>query len=76
MDFDNAGGDRLVFGIAGAVKADFSLTFATVAGAGRAGVAEAHVTYLPDNRLVWTVVDGADEAMIMLQSSMNSFDLL
>ena len=76
MDFDNAGGDRLVFGIEGAVKADFSVTFVTVAGAGRAGVAEAHVTYLPDNRLVWIVVDGAAEAMLMLQSSMNSFDLL
>ena len=76
MDFANAEGDHLLFGIAGAVKADFSVTFATVAGAGRAAVAEAYITYLPGNRLIWILVDGADEAMILLQSSMNSFDLL
>ena len=69
-------GDRLLFAIDGAVKADFSVTFVTVAGAGRPGVAEAQVTYLPDARLCWILVDGADEAAIMLQSSMNSFDLL
>ena len=75
-DFTHAEGDRLLFGIAGAVKADFSVTFVNVAGAGRAAVAEAYVTYLPDNRLIWVLVDGGDEAAIMLQSSMNSFDLL
>ena len=75
-DFSNAAGDHLVFGIAGAVQADFSVTFVTVAGAGRAGVAEAYVTYLPLDRLIWILVDGGDEAAILLQSSMNSFDLL
>ncbi len=75
-DFDNSAGDHLLFGIAGATKADFSVTFVTLAGAGRAGVAEACITYLPLNRLVWILVDGADEAAILLQSSMNSFDLL
>lgn len=75
MDFNSADGDHLVFGIAGAVRADFSVTFATVAGAGRAGQ-EALITYLPQNRLVWVLVDAADETAILLHSSMNSFDLL
>ncbi len=75
-DFSNAEGDHLVFGIAGAVKADFSVTFVAVAGAGSAGVAEAYVTYLPLDRLIWLLVDGAGEAAILLHSSMNSFDLL
>ena len=76
MDFDHAAGDHLLFGIAGAVAADFSVTFVTMAGAGHSAVAEAQVTYLPANRLIWILVDGAQETAILLQSSMNSFDLL
>ena len=75
-DFSNAGGDTLVFGIAGATKADFQVTFSNLPGAGNAAVAEALVTYIPSGMLVWTLVDGADLAAIMLQSSMNSFDVL
>ena len=75
-DFDDSEGDRLLFGIAGAGKADFAVTYVTHPGAGRPGVAEAHITYLPDDKLIWIVVDGADDLAIRLQSSMNSFDLL
>ncbi len=76
MDFANSAGDHLLFGIAGAVAADFRVTFALVAGAGQPAVAEAFVRYLPTSRLIWMLVDGADEGAILLQSSMNSFDLL
>jgi serralysin len=76
MDFSHAQGDHLIFGIAGALKSDFSVTFQTVAGAGNAAIQEAMITYLPQSRLIWIVVDGADQAAIMIHSSMNSFDLL
>ena len=76
MDFDNAEGDRLVFGIAGAMRSDFSVTVSTVVGAGRPGVAEVSVTYLPTHKLIFVVVDGAAQDAILLQSSANSFDLL
>ncbi len=76
LDFDAAAGDSLRFGIPGATRADFSVTFVTLPGAGQSGVAEALITYLPQNLLIWTTVDGADEAAILLHSSMNSFDLL
>ena len=75
-DFAAAEGDRLLFGIAGATRADFSVTYDRLDAAGRPGVAEALITYLPTGRLVWILVDGADETSILLQSSMNSFDLL
>ena len=76
LDFTASEGDQLWFGIAGALRSDFAVDLLTLPGAGRAGVAEVQVTYLPDNRVIWIVVDGADEASILLQSSMNSFDLL
>ena len=76
MDFNHAQGDHLFFGIAGATKADFRVTFQTVAGAGNAAIQEAMITYLPQSALIWIVVDGADQASIMVHSSMNSFDLL
>ena len=76
MDFDNAAGDHLIFGIPGATRSDFSVTFQAVTGAGNDRVLEALITYLPQSRLIWVVVDGADQAAIILHSSMNSFDLL
>ncbi len=75
-DFSNVGGDTLVFTLAGATRADFQLTFTTLPGAGNAAVAEALVTYIPTGVLVWTLIDGAAQSVILLQSSMNSFDLL
>lgn len=76
MDFSHAQGDRLIFGIAGATKGDFGITFQTLEGAGDVATQEALITYLPQSRLIWVVVDGAEQAAIILQSSMNSFDLL
>ena len=76
MDFNSAAHDHLVFGRTGAVRSDFSVTFATVAGAGAPDELEALITYLPLNRVVWILVDGADEPSITVHSSMNSFDLL
>ncbi len=75
-DYDSAAGDVLVFGIAGAQKADFAVSFSTAPGAGHAKVAEAYITYLPTGKLIWVLVDGAHDDAIMVQSSSSSFDLL
>ena len=75
-DFSDSAGDSLVFGVAGATRADFRVAITNLAGAGNAAVAEVVVTYLPTGILVWTIVDGASEAAITLHSSMNSFDIL
>ena len=74
-DYDAAAGDILTFGRAGAVRADFRVTYVSDPGAGLAGVQEAHITYLPTGRLIWVLVDGAGAASVMVHSSMNSFDL-
>lgn len=75
MDFHSQQGDTLLFGIAGAARSDFAVTLGPVAGAGSAA-ADVLITYLPTNRLIWVLIDAADEPAIILQSSMNSFDLL
>ncbi|MBC7739064.1 MAG: hypothetical protein H7245_18040 [Candidatus Saccharibacteria bacterium] len=75
-DYDAAQGDVLAFARAGATRGDFRVTYVTDAGGGAAGVKEAHVTYLPTGKLIWVLVDGAAEDRIVVQSSMNSFDLL
>jgi serralysin len=77
MDYDAAAGDVLDFGPAGAVRADFAVTFVTDPGAGLAGVKEAHIVYVPTGSLIWVLVDGAADTAILVQSSsINSFDLL
>ncbi|MBC7477320.1 MAG: hypothetical protein H7317_04400 [Pseudorhodobacter sp.] len=75
-DYDAAGGDVLDFGRAGAVRADFRLTYVTDAGAGNAGVKEAHVVHVPTGRLVWVLYDGAADTSIVVHSGAISFDLL
>ena len=75
-DYDAAAGDYLDIGRADVVRGDFKLTFVSDPGAGLAGVAEAHVTYVPTGGLIWVLVDGANDTAIMVHSSMNSFDLL
>jgi Ca2+-binding RTX toxin-like protein len=75
-DFSNAGGDRLVFGITTASRADFRVTTVNLPGAGLAGVAEVRVTYIPTGMLVWTIVDGADDAAILMNVGAATFDLL
>jgi serralysin len=67
LDFDAAEGDMLVFGIAGAQTSDFSVTYQTLAGAGSTEAAEALITFLPLDRLVWILVDCATETSILLQ---------
>ena len=76
LDFSNADHDALYFGIDRATAADFRVEFVTIAGAGRPGVAEAKIIYLPTGTLIWTLVDGAGQDAIMVHSSMNSFDVL
>ncbi len=75
-DFSNVEGDSLVFSVAAASKADFHVTFATETSAGLPGVQEALVTYVPTGKLIWVLVDGADEAAIMLHTPTTSFDIL
>ena len=75
-DFSTSQGDLLVFGLAGATRADFKVTFTTTQGAGKPDISEAHVTYLPAKMLVWVLVDAGDEASIMLHTLSGTFDLL
>ncbi|MEO6299677.1 MAG: nidogen-like domain-containing protein [Paracoccaceae bacterium] len=74
MDFSNAAGDSLVFGIAGATSANFRVTYTKMPGIGDATVAEALVYYIPKAMLVWTIVDGADDGAFIIHSSTNFFD--
>ena len=76
IDYDAAQGDVLDFGSAGAVRADFRLSYVTDAGAGNAGVREAHVVHIPTGRLVWVLYDGAADTGIIVHSGTASFDLL
>ena len=74
-DFVATQGDTLVFGLAGATRAQFSISFAVVAGAGGAA-AEAFVTYLPTAQHVWAITDGAALTDLMLRLGTTSFDLI
>ena len=75
-DFNTAESDILVFGVAGATKADFKVSFTTTQGAGNPSISEAHVVYLPSKMLVWVLVDAGDETSIMIHTSTGDFDLL
>ena len=75
-DFSAAEKDELIFGITGAVAADFTVTEVFIAGAGQSGVAEVEIRYGRNDLLIWVLQDGADDARIIVHSGSNSFDLL
>ena len=77
QDFSHAGGDRLMFGQAGATAADFQVNFGVTGAAGAPGVDEAFVIFLPTQQILWALVDGAANAALTLEVAGGaSFDLL
>jgi len=76
QDFSSAEGDTLVFGIAGATRAQFQINWASTANAGEAGVQEAFIVYRPTGQIIWALVDGAANDHIWLQVGANTYDLM
>jgi Ca2+-binding RTX toxin-like protein len=76
QDYSAADGDRLLFGGAGATRAQFQVNLTETAGAGAAGVDEAFVIYRPTGQILWALVDGGAQASINLQIGGQVFDLM
>lgn len=74
-DYSASQGDVLVFTGATASAQDFSVQTLS-AGAGAPGVDEVEIVYTPTGQVIWTLVDGAAQAQIWVQSGGQSFDLL
>jgi Ca2+-binding RTX toxin-like protein len=75
QDFSAAEGDRLVFGGAGAGRAQFQVNLARTEGAGAPGVAEAFVIHRPSGQILWALVDGAAQPSLVVQAGGATFDL-
>ena len=67
--------DVLVFTTPGAMRAQFSVTFAVAQGMGGTA-AEAYVTYLPTGQQLWAITDGAAMTDLLLRLGTISYDLL
>lgn len=76
LDFSNAEGDSLWFGLADAQRQDFRVETLILDGVGQAGLAEVRVSLAATGQVIWTIADGAAQSAMLLHSSMNSFDLL
>jgi Ca2+-binding RTX toxin-like protein len=76
QDYNAAEGDRLVFGQAGATRAQFQVNAGNTPNAGSAAIAEAFVIYRPTGQIIWALVDGMGQAQINLQLGGEVFDLL
>ena len=76
QDYSAAEGDVLVFGLAGATRAQFQVNMNTTPGAGSGSVAEAFVIYRPTGQIMWALVDGDAQSQINLQLGSAVFDLL
>jgi len=75
QDFNDAEGDMLVFGGAGATRSQFQVNFASTAGAGDADVQEAFVIYRPTGQIVWALVDGAGQDALHINIGGVIYDL-
>jgi Ca2+-binding RTX toxin-like protein len=76
QDYNAAEGDVLVFGLAGATRAQFQVNINTTPGAGAADVAEAFVVYRPTGQIMWALVDGDGQDSINIQLGGTVFDLM
>jgi hypothetical protein len=77
QDYDAAEGDVLYLGNPDVGAGQLKVTYShAAAGAGDAQSEEAFVVYIPDGRIIWALVDGADQSSIMVQTDAGSFDLL
>lgn len=75
-DYDHAEGDVLVFGLEGATRADFRVEVLNLPDMGKARHDEVQITHIPTGRVIWTLVDGAAQDAILMQSGAVTFDLL
>lgn len=76
QDYNAADGDVLIFGLAGATRAQFQVNTNFTPGAGSADTAEAFVIYRPTGQIMWALVDGDAQSQINLQLGGTVFDLL
>ena len=76
QDYSSADGDVLVFGLAGATRAQFQINQANTPSAGSADVDEAFVIYRPTGQIMWALVDGMGQDSINIQLATGVFDLL
>jgi Ca2+-binding RTX toxin-like protein len=76
QDYNAADGDVLVFGLAGATRAQFQINEANTPSAGSADVDEAFVVYRPTGQIMWALVDGMGQDSINVQIGGQVFDLL
>lgn len=74
-DYGAPQGDVLVFSGATATAQDFAVR-TVAAGAGSAAVDEVDIVYTPTGQVLWTLIDGAAQSHIWVQSGAASFDLL
>lgn len=75
-DYDAAEGDVLDFGLIGAARSDFLVEVLNLPDMGKARHDEVQITHIPTGRVIWTIVDGAAQDAILLQSGGVTFDLL
>jgi Ca2+-binding RTX toxin-like protein len=76
QDYSAADGDVLVFGLAGAIRAQFQINRANTPSAGSADVDEAFVIYRPTGQIMWALVDGMGQDSINVQIGGQIYDLL
>ncbi|SPF78207.1 calcium-binding protein [Pseudoprimorskyibacter insulae] len=75
QDYNAAEGDVLFYGGA-ATKDDFLVQTASTTGAGSAEVDEVFITHINTGVLLWALVDGADQASLLVKAGNSEIDLL
>jgi Ca2+-binding RTX toxin-like protein len=75
QDYDAAEGDILEI-FKGKYKGSFTVEQTNIEGAGQAGVDEIVIIGVWSNHAVWTLVDGAAQTSLLVNSAGYQFDLL
>ncbi len=76
QDYSFVDGDTLMLGLTGAVVDDFQVNFSFTQGAGSDESAEAFVINRPTGQILWALIDGSDQAGVLLGIGGRTFDLL
>lgn len=76
LDYSAAEGDLLDLTGSGVQRADLDLRWQVVAGAGKAGVAEALILHRPSGQVLFTLVDAAGANDIFLRLGSTTYDLV
>lgn len=74
QDFSHAQGDKMIYGGNANIN-QFQVNIGQTPNAGT-GVAEAFVIYKPTGQILWALVDGANEARLMINIAGTDYDLL